>query len=107
MLRQLASKSRQDVEPHLNGVQPDLTTVVPAPARNSRGMRRFQVIKKEVKLESILARLIERDGYSRNRKPILDSINVTAAALSQYVRGRTRPSFDKLLALSSFFDVTL
>jgi transcriptional regulator with XRE-family HTH domain len=70
-------------------------------------MRRFQVIKKEVKLESILARLIERDGYSRNRKPILDSINVTAAALSQYVRGRTRPSFDKLLALSSFFDVTL
>ena len=65
------------------------------------------MIKKEVKLETMLARLIERDGYTRNRQPILDSINVTAAALSQYVRGRTRPSFDKLLALADFFEVSL
>lgn len=65
------------------------------------------MIKREVKLETMLARLIERDGYNRNRQPILDSINVTAAALSQYVRGRTRPSFDKLLALADFFGVSL
>lgn len=65
------------------------------------------MIKREVKLETMLTRLIERDGYSRNRQPILDSIRVTAAALSQYVRGRTRPSFDKLLALADFFDVSL
>jgi transcriptional regulator with XRE-family HTH domain len=55
----------------------------------------------------MLDSLIERGGYSRNRQPILDSINVTAAALSQYVRGRTRPSFDKLVALADFFDVSL
>ncbi len=66
-----------------------------------------QVIKREVKLETMLDRLIERDGYGRNRQPILDSIHVTAAALSQYVRGRTRPSFDKLLALAEFFEVSL
>ncbi|HYQ69161.1 helix-turn-helix transcriptional regulator [Actinophytocola sp.] len=65
------------------------------------------MIKKEVKLETMLDSLIERGGYSRNRQPILDSINVTAAALSQYVRGRTRPSFDKLVALADFFGVSL
>lgn len=65
------------------------------------------MIKREVKLENMLNRLIERDGYVRNRKPILDSIHITAAALSQYARGRTRPSFDKLLALAEFFGVSL
>jgi transcriptional regulator with XRE-family HTH domain len=65
------------------------------------------VIKREVKLEAMLNSLIERGGYSRNRKPILDSINVTAAALSQYSHGRSRPSFDKLVALADFFDVSL
>jgi transcriptional regulator with XRE-family HTH domain len=65
------------------------------------------VIKREVKLETMLHTLIERGGYSRNRQPILDSIHVTAAALSQYTRGRTRPSFDKLVALADFFDVPL
>lgn len=55
----------------------------------------------------MLNNLIERGGYSRNRQPILDSIHVTAAALSQYTRGRTRPSFDKLVALADFFGVSL
>ncbi|TDV41333.1 helix-turn-helix domain-containing protein [Actinophytocola oryzae] len=65
------------------------------------------MIKREVKLETMLNSLIERGGYSRNRQPILDSISVTAAALSQYSRGRTRPGFDKLLALADFFGVSL
>lgn len=65
------------------------------------------MIKREVKLETMLNSLIERGGYSRNRHPILDSIHVTPAALSQYARGRTRPSFDKLVALADFFGVTL
>jgi transcriptional regulator with XRE-family HTH domain len=67
----------------------------------------FQVIKRQVKLEDMLNSLIERGGYSRNRQPILDSINVTAAALSQYARGKTRPSFDRLVGLADFFGVSL
>jgi transcriptional regulator with XRE-family HTH domain len=67
----------------------------------------FQVTKRAVKLDTMLNNLIERGGYSRNRQPILDSIQVTAAALSQYARGRTRPSFDKLVALADFFAVSL
>ncbi len=65
------------------------------------------MIKREVKLEEMLISLIDRNGYTRNRQPILDSIRVTAAALSQYTRGRTRPSFDKLVALADFFNVSL
>ena len=62
---------------------------------------------REVKLEDMLNGLIERGGYTRNRKPILESVGVTAAALSQYARGRTRPSFEKLVALADFFGVSL
>jgi transcriptional regulator with XRE-family HTH domain len=62
---------------------------------------------REVKLETMLDVLITRNGYSRNRGPILEAVGVTAAALSQYTRGRTRPSFEKLVALADFFGVSL
>ena len=62
---------------------------------------------REIKLEEMLNGLIERGGYTRNRGPILEAVGVTAAALSQYTRGRTRPSFEKLTALADFFNVTL
>lgn len=65
------------------------------------------MINREVKLEEMLNNLIERGGYSRNRQAILESVGVTAAALSQYARGQTRPSFQKLVALADFFGVSL
>lgn len=65
------------------------------------------MIKGTVKLEQMLATLIKEGGYSRNRRTILDSVGITAAALSQYTRGQTRPSFQKLLALADFFNVSL
>jgi len=55
----------------------------------------------------MIATLIERGGYSRNRQAILESVGITAAALSQYTRGHTKPSFQKLLALAEFFGVSL
>ncbi|HEY7597299.1 MAG TPA: helix-turn-helix transcriptional regulator, partial [Actinophytocola sp.] len=63
--------------------------------------------RREVKLEEMLADLIDSRGYSRNRRAILESVGITAAALSQYTRGQTRPSFNKLLALADFFNVSL
>jgi transcriptional regulator with XRE-family HTH domain len=80
---------------------------MPTAQPGDTAIQEFQVIKRQVKLETMLNSLIEQGGYSRNRRPILDSINVTAAALSQYTRGRTRPSFDKLVALADFFGVSL
>ena len=65
------------------------------------------MINREVKLEEMLNSLIDRGGYSRNRQAILDSVGVSAAALSQYTRGHTRPSFQKLVALADFFGVSL
>lgn len=62
---------------------------------------------REVKFGQMLDTLIERRGYSRNRKKILRALDISAAALSQYVREQTRPSFSKLLALADFFDVSL
>jgi transcriptional regulator with XRE-family HTH domain len=65
------------------------------------------VKNREVKLGQMLDRLIEDRGYSRNRSRILRALNVSPAALSQYVRDQTRPSFGKLLALADFFEVSL
>jgi transcriptional regulator with XRE-family HTH domain len=50
--------------------------------------------------------LIER-GYRGDRKKILRAVDISAAALSQYTLGRTRPSFEKLVALADFFGVSL
>lgn len=63
--------------------------------------------RRAVKLEEMLNSLIERGGYSRNRQPILEAVGISAAALSQYARGQTRPSFQKLVELGAFFGVSL
>lgn len=60
-----------------------------------------------VKLGEMLTTLIDRGGYSRNRGAILTTVGVSAAALSQYARDDTRPSFRKLVALADFFGVSL
>lgn len=60
-----------------------------------------------VKLGAMLASLIERGGYSRNRQAILAAVGVSAAALSQYTRDENRPSFLRLVALADFFGVSL
>ena len=55
----------------------------------------------------MLTSLIERGGYSRHRHVILAAVGVSAAALSQYARDETRPSFHRLVALADFFGVSL
>ncbi len=62
---------------------------------------------REVKFSEMLETLIERGGYGRNRKRILAALDISAAALSQYVRGQGNPSFTRLLAIADFFDVSL
>ncbi|GAA4933365.1 helix-turn-helix protein [Actinomycetospora succinea] len=66
-----------------------------------------QVDHRTVKLGEVLASLIERQGYSRNRQKILDSVGISSSALSQYLREQSKPSFEKLVALARFFDVSL
>lgn len=75
------------------------TADTPVPNGEGRG--------REVKFGQMLESLIERGGYSRNRKRILHALDISAAALSQYVREQSRPSFSKLLKIADFFDVSL
>lgn len=63
--------------------------------------------RRDVKLGQMLDSLIERGGYSRNRKKILTRLGISGAALSQYIHQQTWPSFTKLLAIADFFDVSL
>lgn len=63
--------------------------------------------QRTVKLDVMLRELIERGGYSGNRQAICDEVGITTGALSQYVLGKTRPSFDKLVLLTQFFGVSL
>jgi len=65
------------------------------------------VASRIVKLDEMLRALIERGGYSRNRQAICDQVGISPAALSQYALGKTRPSFEKLVALAQFFGVSL
>ncbi|MFI5558534.1 helix-turn-helix domain-containing protein [Amycolatopsis japonica] len=60
-----------------------------------------------MKLDEILSELIDQGGYRRNRGKICDSVGISPAALSQYVSGRTKPSFDVLLRLADFFEVSV
>ncbi len=62
---------------------------------------------REVKLGQTLSSLIDRGGYSRNRRDILSALDISPAALSQYARDQTRPSFQKLVALAEFFGVSI
>ncbi len=55
----------------------------------------------------MLESLIEHGGYSGNRKIVASRLGISLAALSQYIRQQTSPSFSKLLAIAEFFDVSL
>ena len=62
---------------------------------------------REVKFGRMLENLIEHGGYSGNRKIVASRLGISLAALSQYIRQQTSPSFNKLLAIAGFFDVSL
>jgi transcriptional regulator with XRE-family HTH domain len=64
-------------------------------------------IEREVQLGAVLADLIDNRGYRRNRGKICEAARISQAALSQYMSGRTRPSFDVLIRLAEFFKVSL
>jgi len=61
----------------------------------------------KIKLSETLGGLIEARGFSRARKKICAAVGVSPSALSQYLQGQATPSFDKLVALAEFFEVSL
>ncbi|MDX3579187.1 helix-turn-helix transcriptional regulator [Streptomyces sp. FL07-04A] len=62
---------------------------------------------RELKFSETLGNLIDNGGYRRNRGKICETVGISSAALSQYLSGRTTPSFDTLVRLADFFNVSL
>lgn len=62
---------------------------------------------REVKLAATLKRLIDEGEYRGKRRQVCAELGITTAALSQYIRGQTTPSLDKLIAIAELFQVSL
>lgn len=61
----------------------------------------------KIKFAETLRRLIDESPYAHNRTAIWKSLNISSAALSQYLSGSSRPRFEVLVDLAKFFDVSL
>src|ERR1700761_2467745 len=55
----------------------------------------------------MIERLIEDRGRKDSRKKISAELGITSSTLTQYKQGQIKPSFDKLIALARFFEVSL
>lgn len=71
-----------------------------------RSMER-QLEERPVKFASMLERLLSSPGAVGSRKKLADALGVNEASISHYIRGRTRPSFDALVGIARFFNVSL
>ena len=63
--------------------------------------------EREVKFHEILRSLLERSKATVTHKKLASAIGVSPTTVSHYVTGRIKPSFDALIAISVFFNVTL
>lgn len=60
-----------------------------------------------VKFNEILASLLSPPGQAASRKKLAKFLGVSEATLSHYVHDRTKPSFDVLVDMSRFFNISL
>lgn len=62
---------------------------------------------REVKFQNSLGDLIRSRGLARQQKNIASDLGISEAALSHYIKGRSTPSFENLLRMADYFDVSL
>ncbi|QLY27734.1 helix-turn-helix domain-containing protein [Nocardia huaxiensis] len=62
---------------------------------------------REIKLAATLKHLIEDGEYSGNRRLVSSDLGITPAALTQYLKGQTKPSVDKLVTMADLFGVSV
>lgn len=60
-----------------------------------------------VAFEATLRSLLESPALAGNRKKLARAIGVNEATISHYLHGRIRPSFETLVGIANFFNVTL
>ncbi|WP_329128964.1 helix-turn-helix domain-containing protein [Streptomyces sp. NBC_01476] len=62
---------------------------------------------RRVAFEASLRALLDSPGLAGNRKKLARALGVNEATISHYLHGRIRPSFDTLVGISDFFNVSL
>ncbi|WP_083911188.1 helix-turn-helix domain-containing protein [Nocardia takedensis] len=60
-----------------------------------------------VAFPATLRSLIESPSISSSRKKLARAIHVNEATVSHYLHGRAKPSFDALIGIAQFFDVSM
>lgn len=63
--------------------------------------------ERTVKFSAILADLLADPGQAVSRKKLASYLGVNEATVSHYVRGRSNPSFEALVGMAQFFNVSL
>lgn len=63
--------------------------------------------EREVKFQETLRDLLERSKATVTQKKLASALNVSGTTVSHYITGRIKPSFDTLIGIAAFFNVTL
>ena len=63
--------------------------------------------QRPIKFSTILADLLSAPGQATSRKKLSEFLQVNEATISHYVRERAKPSFDTLVGIARFFNVSL
>lgn len=62
---------------------------------------------RQVAFEASLRTLLDSPGLAGNRKKLARALGVNEATISHYLHGRIRPSFETLVRIADFFNVSL
>jgi transcriptional regulator with XRE-family HTH domain len=63
--------------------------------------------ERDVKFSAILAGLLSAPEQAVSRKKLAGHLGVNEATVSHYVHGRSNPSFEALVGIAGFFNVSL
>ena len=63
--------------------------------------------EREIKFDEILRSLLDREKTTVTQKKLAKALGVSGTTVSHYVTGRIRPSFQALVGIAAFFNVTL
>jgi transcriptional regulator with XRE-family HTH domain len=64
-------------------------------------------VEREIKFKETLRDLLENNKASVTHKKLGSAINSSSTTISHYINGRIKPSFDALVGIAAFFNVTL
>ncbi len=74
---------------------------------SEKGAQLPEILASGIRFQEVLRSLIEQSPHRKNRSPIWRALNISSAALSQYLSGEARPRLEVLVDLANFFDVSL